>query len=93
MHSLSLLSSVSLRVNEVESELPATFSQLRKPSIQFILVLHFPDGTESICEEIRTLFEAHLSKEFMRIWHAQFWVMNKRQAIRWGIVLPDDAIN
>lgn len=92
IHSISMLSSVILRVNEVEPELPLAFSQLRKPSIQFVLVLNFPDGTEAICEEIRTRFEAHFPKDFMRIWKAKFWVMNKRQAIRWGIVLPDSAV-
>lgn len=87
-HSLSMLSSVLLRVNDApENEMPDAFYQLSKPSIHFVLVLHFPDDTESVCEEIRTVFMAKLSKELMRIWQAKVWVMNERQAQKMGLVL------
>lgn len=88
VHSLSILSSIHLRVNDVpETEMPDAFYQLSKPSIHFVLVLHFPEGTESICEEIRTVFTTKLSKELMRIWRAKVWVMNEHQAQKMGLVL------
>lgn len=88
VHSLSILSSIHLRVNDVpETEMPDAFYQLSKPSIHFVLVLHFPEGRESICEEIRTVFAARLSKELMRIWRAKVWVMNEHQAQKMGLVL------
>ena len=83
-----MLSSVHLRVNDVpETEMPGAFYQLSKPSIHFVLVLHFPEGRESICEEIRTVFAARLSKELMRIWRVKVWVMNEHQAQKMGLVL------
>ena len=92
MHSLSILSSVHLHVNDVPvTEMPDAFHHLSKPSIHFVLVLHFPDGTESICEEIKTVFMARLSKELMRIWRAKVWVMNEHQAQKMGLVLAPKA--
>ncbi len=98
IHSLSILSSIALRVNSLnQTDIPETFHKLTQPSVQLVLVINFPEKienahhTKSICEEIRTVFNSRFSKELMHIWRAKVWVLNKHQAIQRGFVLPDDA--
>lgn len=96
VHSLEILSSTALNVNSVaETEIPEAFHKLTQPTIQFVLVINFPEeienahDTRAICEEIRTVFNSRFSKELMHIWRARVWLLNKRQAVQRAFVLAD----